>query len=100
MSLEQIERAITGLTEQVERKRLRAAERYFETLEQTEWIEGQRCIGGLRVLEELQRRIRSQNGQRPEWAERLDPVGEFEVRPRRKAESVALKAGGLAASVA
>ena len=81
MSPDQFEKLLSDLFEQVERKRVRAAEKYFESLDAAEWIEGQRCIGGQRALTELKRRFLSATGQRPEWAERLDPVGEFELRP-------------------
>jgi len=79
---EQIEQVIADLKEQVARKHRCAAEKYFHSLDSAAWIEAQRTIGAEMALTELGRRLRSADGLRPEWAERLDPVGDFELRPR------------------
>jgi len=77
-----LEKIITDLKEHVARKQRRAAEKYFNSLDAAEWIEGQRAIGARMILDEFGRRFRSAEGLRAEWQERLDPVGDFELRPR------------------
>lgn len=81
------EKLVSELKAQVIKKQQQAAQRYLHSLNPADWIEAQRAIGAEAALLELERRWRSANGLRPEWAERLDPVGvDMDLRPRIKAE--------------
>ena len=82
MSTDQLEKIILDLKERVAKKHRMAAEKFFDSVDSAEWIEAQRTIGAEMALTELGRRLRSADGLRPEWAERLDPVGDFDMRPR------------------
>lgn len=67
MNIPDFEKLIQQLADQVGKSKARSLERYLEQGAPEEWIEAQRSLGGLRVLEELRRRVRSADPSTPDW---------------------------------
>ncbi|MDZ4341189.1 MAG: hypothetical protein U1E51_01980 [Candidatus Binatia bacterium] len=81
IDLDRIDKIISELAAQVERRKIRCLERFLETGSEQDRTEAQRIKGACHALEELRRRFHALDPNCPEWVKPLLEQRELDLRP-------------------